>query len=100
LFGEGVLRDMKKAKSDHPGYKHTLQLYSTSVEKSFHGSHISLMTNVLGGTVQTLRRLQPNGNLGIPVRAAKRIVKQTLLALDFLHRECKYVHTGIDFFSR
>lgn len=28
------------------------------------------------------------------VHVTKRIVKQTLLALDYLHRECNLVHTG------
>ncbi|KAG2120501.1 kinase-like domain-containing protein, partial [Suillus discolor] len=30
-----------------------------------------------------------------PVATAKRIVKQTLLALDYLHRECGLVHTDV-----
>ncbi|KAG0695387.1 hypothetical protein DFH29DRAFT_955336, partial [Suillus ampliporus] len=36
----------------------------------------------------SLRRLQPNAHGAFPVAAAKRIVKQTPLALDYLYREC------------
>ncbi|KAG2074468.1 hypothetical protein BDR04DRAFT_1151169 [Suillus decipiens] len=42
----------------------------------------------------SLRRLQPDGRTS-PVAITKCIVKQTLLALDYLHRECGFVHTDV-----
>ena len=29
-----------------------------------------------------------------PVSVVKRIIKQILLSIDYLHRECGYIHTG------
>jgi serine/threonine-protein kinase SRPK3 len=49
----------------------------------------------LGENIRSLRRRLPNGQRIFPVAVAKRIIKQTLLALDYLHRECGLVHTGI-----
>ena len=93
------LRTIKSANPDHPGYRHCLHLYDASYDESYHGPHICLVTNLLGANVISLRRLQPNGRAVIPVAVTKRIIKQTLLALDYLHRECKLVHTGMCFGS-
>lgn len=42
--------------------------------------------------MRTLRSAQPNQIFAVSV--AKRIIKQILLSVDYLHRECGYVHTG------
>ncbi|KAG1818704.1 kinase-like domain-containing protein [Suillus subaureus] len=68
------LRTIKTANPDHPGHQHCLHLYDVIAEKSCHGPHICIVTNILG---------------------ANMIVKQTLLALDYLHRECSFVHTDV-----
>ncbi|KAG1814958.1 kinase-like domain-containing protein [Suillus variegatus] len=88
------LRTIKTANPNHPGYQHCLHLYDVIVEKSRHGPHICIVTNILGANMISLRRLQSNGH-AFPVAVTKRIVKQTLLALDYLHRECGFVHTDV-----
>ena len=97
LVEANSLRTIKSTNPNHPGYKHCLHLYDATYDNSCHGPHICLVTNVLGANVNSLRGLQPNGAL--PVATTKRIIKQTLLALDYLHRECGLVHTGILFQS-
>ena len=77
---------------EHPGYKHCLTLRSQFLARSQHGPHICLVTDVLGSTMTELRRSQPKSVFDIS--ATKRVVKQTLLALDYLHRGCRIVHTG------
>jgi serine/threonine-protein kinase SRPK3 len=94
LVEANSLRTIKSANPNHPGYKHCLHLYDATYDASYHGPHICLVTNVLGSNITSLRNLQPNGRGAFPVAVAKRAIKQTLLALDYLHRECNVVHTG------
>jgi serine/threonine-protein kinase SRPK3 len=95
LLGEvDILKTIMKAGSDHPGFRHCLHLYDAFIATSNHGPHICLATNLLGESLITLRRMQPNGQGAFPIALSKRIIKQTLLALDYLHRECDVVHTG------
>lgn len=89
-----TLRTIKTANPDHPGHQHCLRLYDVIAEKSRHGPHICIVTNILGADMISLRRLQPDGR-AFPVAVTKRIVRQTLLALDYLHRECGFVHTDV-----
>lgn len=78
---------------DHLGYKHCVALQDRFVAESQHGPHVCFVTEPLGTTLDALRREQPNRVFSVPV--VKKITKQTLLALDYLHRECKMVHTGM-----
>jgi len=50
------------------------------------------VTDVLASSLATLR---PSGQNRFTVPVAKRIIKQVLLALDYLHRECGYIHTDL-----
>jgi serine/threonine-protein kinase SRPK3 len=77
----------------HPGHKHCLTLRSAFLATSKHGPHICAVTDVLGSDLRQLQSIQPGGVFSVPV--VKRIVKQTLLALDYLHSECKLVHTDV-----
>lgn len=90
------LKTIKTANPDHPGHQHCLRLYDVITERSRHGPHICIVTNILGMNMIGLRRLQPNGH-AFPVAVTKRIVKQTFFALDYLHRECGFVHSGVYF---
>ena len=79
---------------DHPGYPHCLTLRGKFLARSKHGPHICMVTDVLGSDMVDLRRSQPKSVFGIS--ATKRIIKQTLQALHYLHNECHLVHTGED----
>ncbi|KAH7921680.1 kinase-like protein [Leucogyrophana mollusca] len=94
LHEENALKVVKKANPNHPGYKHCLHLYDSFIAKSYHGPHLCFVTDVLGWDMVALRDLQTNGR-SFPVGLTKRAVKQTLLALDYLHRECNLVHTDV-----
>jgi len=82
------LKVIKMSNPNHPGYKHCLpNLYDAFIDKSHHGPHMCLVTNVLGGNMVNLRIVQPGGH-SFPLQ------KPTLLALDYPHRECGLIHTG------
>ena len=80
------------ANPNHPGYQHCLMLRDSFICNSYHGPHMSLAFDVLGSNIMSLQRRQPNRVFSLQV--TKRIVKQVLLALDYLHHDCGLVHTG------
>jgi hypothetical protein len=87
-----VFRRIESANRSHPGFPHCLALRHYFTAYSSVGGHICFVTDVLGSNLQSLRVAQPNQTFSLNI--AKRIVKQILLGLDYLHRECGYVHTG------
>ena len=64
-------------------------------ERSFRvliGPHLCIVKEPCGPTLATLQETQPYRSFTLPV--AKRIIKQTLLALDFIHTTMKRTHVG------
>lgn len=52
---------------------------------------------VLGPNLLTL--IRQNQHQGISVNIVKRIAKQVLLGLDYLHDKAKIIHTGTRIFT-
>ncbi|KAF8888728.1 hypothetical protein CPB84DRAFT_1625361, partial [Gymnopilus junonius] len=75
---------------NHPGYQHCLILQDSLVSDSYHSPHMSLVFNVLGSDMLSLQKTQLNHIFSLHI--AKRIIKQVLLTLDYLHRDCDLVH--------
>jgi len=48
---------------------------------------------VLGPNLLTL--IRQYRHRGIPIHIVKRITKQILMGLDYLHRECNIIHTDL-----
>ena len=80
--------------SKHPGLKHCLHFYERFMEGE-PVPHICIVTEVLGGHLINLQRAFTGSSRVLPLPIVKRITKQKLLALDFLHRICNIVHTGM-----
>lgn len=74
-----------------PGFNHCLTIRGYFITKSAAGGHICFVMVPLSSSLADLR---PPGQNQFTVPTAKRIIKQVLLALDYLHRECGYIHTG------
>ena len=58
-----------------------------------HGQHYCFVFETLGENL--LEVIKKYDYKGIPVQIVKRFVKQTCIALDFLHRHCKIIHTDL-----
>lgn len=91
--GPDAYRRIAEVNPRHIGYKYCHMIRDSFETKGFHGSHACIVTDPLGSNLGALRRAQPSRVFSIDT--AKRITKQTLLALDYLHRESKYVHTDV-----
>lgn len=48
---------------------------------------------VLGSNLLTI--IRQYRHRGLPILVVKRIVKQVLMGLDYLHRECGIIHTDL-----
>ncbi|KAG8963277.1 hypothetical protein FRC05_004793 [Tulasnella sp. 425] len=88
-----LLKRIRSANPQHPGFQHCCQLIETFNATSSYGEHVCLVTEALGMDLGVYRTQFNRRTL--PVQAVKRITKQTLLALDYLHRECNIIHTDL-----
>lgn len=75
-------------KASHPGSKYCPRFYDAFIENSHHGPHMCIVTEVLGGSLTDFREELQDVDL------MKRVVRQMLMALDYLHSVCGIVHTG------
>ncbi|EED82522.1 predicted protein [Postia placenta Mad-698-R] len=92
LWEREVLRSIANADPTHPGYKYCTPLRELFLTNTVHGTHVNFVTGVLGPNLNQLYHRFPRG----PARTvvAKRITKQVLLALSYLHGPCQSIHTG------
>ncbi|KAM5531989.1 hypothetical protein V8D89_014323 [Ganoderma adspersum] len=58
------------------------------------GPHLCIVKEPCGPTLAALQEMQPHRSFTLPV--TKRIIKQTLLALDFMHTTMKRTHIGVN----
>lgn len=90
---ENLLR-IQNNTSQHPGRQHIPELLDHFQHQGSNGSHCCLVFELLGENLRTFaRRLFSRNRL--PPTLHKMIAKQLISALDFLHKECYFVHTGI-----
>ncbi|GMG07471.1 unnamed protein product [Aspergillus oryzae var. brunneus] len=83
--------------STHDGARHILPLIGDFTHTGPNGDHVCLVFDVLGHHLDFQCAKYEDGRL--PVRAVKLIARQLLLGLDFLHRECGVIHTGMGIVS-
>jgi serine/threonine-protein kinase SRPK3 len=72
--------------SSHPGHKHIVRLLDDFSHDGPNGTHACLVYELLGLSVSTVteRRFADDR---LPGALAKRVCKETLLAVDFLHQQ-------------
>lgn len=79
--------------SSMPGRNHVLQLLDYFHHIGPNGDHVCLVFDVLGHHLGRQSLMFHRGAL--PVKVVKEVARQLLLGLDFLHRDCGIIHTGI-----
>ncbi|KAG1782670.1 kinase-like domain-containing protein [Suillus placidus] len=88
-----VFKHIELVAPHHPGFPHCLTMHDSFMAHTSAGRHLCFVTDVLGPNMRTLRSAQPNYRFSVSI--AKRIIKQILLAINYLHVECQYIHTDI-----
>ena len=90
-----MLQKIASADPSHRGFRHNLAYLDTFEFTGPHGPHRCIVTEVLGYGVDYVRKLRPEGDRRIAPSIVKRVTRQVLLGLEYLHDVCGIVHTGI-----
>ncbi|OCH96308.1 kinase-like protein [Obba rivulosa] len=90
-----MLEKIGSAQPTHPGFQHTLKYHDSFQFKGPHGMHCCLVTEALGYSLDYLRKSRDEGDRRVPPSIVKKVVKQVLLGLDYLHQECGIVHSDL-----
>lgn len=80
-------------RSSHLGRNYVSHLLEHFTHTGPNGDHVCLAFDVLGHHLDFQTARYEDGKL--PVTVVKVITRQLLLGLDFLHRECGVIHTGM-----
>jgi serine/threonine-protein kinase SRPK3 len=88
-----LLQRVVTSSNSHAGRTHVVGLVDNFKHTGPNGSHICMVFEVLGENLLGLiKRYQ---HRGVPQHIVKQIAKQVLLGLDYLHNECRIIHTDL-----
>lgn len=88
-----MLEKIAAAEPSHRGFSHNLAYFGSFDFAGPHGLHRCIVTEVLGYSIDYIRKLSDTDRRVAP-SIVKRVVKQVLLGLEYLHNACGIVHTG------
>ena len=84
-----------KAKIDKFGMSgdtsHCVQLLNSFIHHGPNGKHFVMVFEILG--VNFLEIIKRYNYQGVPMPLARRLARQCLIGLDYMHRMCKIIHT-------
>ena len=88
-----LLQRVVSSSQTHPGRCHVVGLVDNFRHSGPNGSHVCMVFEVLGENLLGLiKRYQ---HRGVPQHIVKQVAKQVLLGLDYLHTECRVIHTDL-----
>lgn len=88
-----LLQRVTTSSQRHPGHTHVVGLVDDFRHDGPNGSHVCMVFEVLGENLLGLiKRYQ---HRGVPTHIVRQIAKQILLGLDYLHTECRIIHTDL-----
>ena len=70
-----------------------VQLLNSFMHYGANGDHFIMVFEILG--VNLLEIMKRYDYKGIPIPLVRRISRQVLIGLDYLHRVCKIIHTDL-----
>ena len=87
-----ILREITNASPLHRGFEHVIHLSHEFTFESYAGQHICFVMDVLSYSVPSLQSQLTDRRL--PLRFILRLTKHVLKGLEYLHDECKVIHSG------
>jgi serine/threonine-protein kinase SRPK3 len=101
LLEKSILERISEPHQAAEGLNHCMKMFKSFTQLDYFkwpgydkpAPHMCFITELMGPDM-TLVREQYRG-AEVPLHLVKRIVRHLLLALDYLHRECGVVHTGL-----
>ncbi|XP_012283185.1 SRSF protein kinase 3 isoform X2 [Orussus abietinus] len=88
-----LLKDVRDTDPNDPKRNKTVQLLNDFKISGINGLHVCMVFEVLGHNL--LKLIIKSNYRGIPRNNVKRIIRQVLEGLDYLHNKCKIIHTDI-----
>eukprot|EP00118_Oscarella_pearsei_P003043 m.12699 g.12699 ORF g.12699 m.12699 type:complete len:519 (+) comp24237_c0_seq1:24-1580(+) len=88
-----ILKEVRERDPHCIGHRYVIQLYDRFRVHGIHGTHHAMVFEVLGHNL--LKLIAKSDYMGVPLVAVKRILKQVLFGLDYLHMKCQIIHTDI-----
>ncbi|XP_063976254.1 SRSF protein kinase 3 [Diachasmimorpha longicaudata] len=88
-----LLKDVRDTDPNDPKRNKTVQLLNDFKISGINGLHVCMIFEVLGHNL--LKLIIKSNYRGIPRNNVKRIIRQVLEGLDYLHNKCKIIHTDI-----
>ncbi|XP_011312661.1 SRSF protein kinase 3 [Fopius arisanus] len=88
-----LLKDVRNTDPNDPKRNKTVQLLNDFKISGINGLHVCMVFEVLGHNL--LKLIIKSNYRGIPRNNVKRIIRQVLEGLDYLHNKCKIIHTDI-----
>lgn len=89
-----ILQRTMSVDPQHPGYGRIVHLLDHFEHKGPYGIHLCLVLELLGPTVSDVQSTYQEQRREIPAPVVKKISKQILQGLDYLHQSCGIIHTG------
>ncbi|XP_058801193.1 SRSF protein kinase 3 [Phymastichus coffea] len=88
-----LLKDVRDTDPQDPKRNKTVQLLNDFKISGVNGLHVCMVFEVLGHNL--LKLIIRSNYRGIPRNNVRRIIRQVLEGLDYLHNKCQIIHTDI-----
>ena len=70
---------------------HCVQLLNSFIHHGPNGKHFIMVFEILG--VNFLELIKRYDYKGVPIPLVRKLARQCLIGLDYIHRQCKIIHT-------
>ncbi|EXJ79314.1 CMGC/SRPK protein kinase [Capronia epimyces CBS 606.96] len=88
-----IAERLQTANPNHPGYKHVRFMLDTFRIKSKHGEHLCIVYDVLREPIDLCMEKFPGRRFNS--EKLRKLLPALLLGLDYMHSECRVVHTDL-----